>query len=160
MVTSKQVQQGKLGEERQVVLMDMIDFVRDGAIDTIASYDVDIKFVQEIKQNRNVDASTVVLRYMPDSCTVEVDMLLYQIDSCEDDDTKMMVQYAACLQRIQNASIQQEQRAYDALNKIIDASLQGLQMKGDVDQLENMSSVLKQQGQIKMQNLLQQNADM
>ena len=86
----------------------MIDFVREGAIDTIASYDVDIKFVQQVKQTRNVDVSAVVLRYMPETCTIEVDMLLYQIDSCEDDDTKMMVQYAACLQRIQNASIQQE----------------------------------------------------
>ena len=61
-----------------------------------------------------------------------IDMIVYFIMSDEDESDKLNFSYASCNSTIKNASLEQQEKACELMHRIIEKSLNGMNMlKGD-----------------------------
>ena len=119
------VRHGKMTPERREELLAKIDRVACNDATVITGTESDIRV------SRNSDSGAIV-----------IDMVAHVMKTDEDRPDYMNVSYAAAKCSIENATLQQRQKAELLVHRIIDSSLTGMIMPGSAEQRAQLESSL------------------
>ena len=107
------VNQGKMTEERKAEMLEKIEKIASNDAKVFAGTESDIRVTKD-----------------SDSGELVIDMVAHFMKTDEDKPDYMHVSYAAALSRIKYASSQQQEKASQLMNRIIQTSLRGMDMAG------------------------------
>ena len=101
-------------QDRADELADAIKFVAENRMPETESYDASVR--KDIRVSR-----------IPGTTNVQIDMLYYNLVGHGKDSDMMSVNFAACLQQIENASAEHEASALRLIKQIVKAAMLGME---------------------------------
>ena len=101
-------------QDRADELAEAIKFVAENRMPETESYDVSVK--KDIRVSR-----------IPGTKNIQIDMLYYNLVGYGKDSDTMSVNFAACLQQIENTSAEHEASAFELIEQIVKASMDGME---------------------------------
>ena len=107
------VNQGKMTEERKAEMLEKIEKIASNDATVFAGTESDIRVTKD-----------------SDSGELVIDMVAHFMKTNEDKPDEMHVSYASAVSKIKHASSQQQEKACQLVNRIIQTSLKGMNMVG------------------------------